>query len=112
MFVRLVYTSILDRSVTNDQIEELISEAAASNQRLGVTGVIGIEDGRVCQVIEGPYAVIMRLFASIRSDERHSDVTKIAQVDDENRRFPDWTMVRRPMIEIIIDAYSERAVRS
>lgn len=104
--LRLAYMSTLQPSMTDELIDQMISKAAASNAERGITGVIALEGHRVCQIIEGEDAAVIRLFEALLKDDRHSRVTELDRKTVGDRRFPDWTMVRRNMADMVVYSYS------
>lgn len=106
MPVRIVYVSTLEPHVTEAGIAELVDKAAAFNKAHGITGILAFEDRRVCQVLEGPEAQVEALFRSIQKDPRHAGVTEIVHVPIDAVTFEEWGMVRRPMIDMVMTAFS------
>ena len=106
MPLRIVYVSTLEPHVTEADIDALVGTAAAFNKAHGITGLLAFEDRRVCQILEGPDAAVEALFRSIRNDGRHRGVTEIVQVPIDAVSFDDWGMVRRPMIDMVMAAYT------
>ena len=106
MPVRIVYVSTLRPEVTAQDIDALVDKAAAFNKAHGITGLLALEERRVCQIVEGPDAAVETLFRSIRADDRHRGVTEIVHVPIDAVAFEDWGMVRRPMIDMVMAAYT------
>ena len=93
MLKRIAYVSRYAHPMEAGELERLGELAAAKNQELGITGVLMASGGLFYQVIEGPEEMIDELFATIETDERHTDVV-VLNVEDgaETRMFPDWSM--------------------
>ena len=106
MLLRLAYVSRLNSDMTEERIAEMIEAAASANVSHGVTGVIALEGLRVCQVIEGDGADIDRLFDNIRADPRHAEVIELDRAEVSTRRYPEWSMVRLPMVDMVLHAYA------
>ena len=106
MPLRIVYFSTLEPHVTEADIGDLVEKAAAFNKAHGITGLLAIEDRRVCQILEGPEPAVEALFRSISKDARHTGVAEIVHVPIKAVIFEDWGMVRRPMIDMVMAAYS------
>ncbi len=107
MLIRLVYVSILQPDVTEEGISAIVSHASGANKLTRITGVIAFENGRVCQVLEGHDGAVDKLFEAILADPRHHSITLLARPEVPERRFPDWSMVRKSMTDIIIYAYAK-----
>ncbi|MBL8578292.1 MAG: BLUF domain-containing protein [Mesorhizobium sp.] len=106
MLLRLAYVSQLNPDMTDERIARMIEEAASANASHGVTGIIALEGLRVCQVIEGDSADIDRLFSNIRADMRHAAIIELDRMEVSARRYPDWSMVRLPMVDMVLHAYA------
>lgn len=106
MLLRLAYISQFNPGMTEERIAQMIEDAASANAKHGITGVIAFEGLRVCQVIEGEPDDIRRLFANIRADGRHTGVMELNRAEASTRRYPSWSMVRRPMVDMVMHAYA------
>lgn len=102
--IRLTYVSTLRSDVTAAEMDELVAKAAAFNREHGITGVLAVDNFRVCQILEGPSEPVERLFASIEKDPRHHSVTQIEHRPIETGSFESWGMVRRDMIDMVLFA--------
>lgn len=103
---RIVYVSTLRPQVTDESLGELVGKAAAFNKAHGITGLLAVEDRRVCQVLEGPGADVEALFRSIQRDPRHFGVTELVNAEIDAITFESWGMVRRPMIDMVMMAFA------
>lgn len=90
----LVYVSRSELSIDGDKasIEEIVAVANARNAQLRVTGALVYTEIHFAQVLEGPRTAIAELMTSIRRDQRHCDVTVVAEHRITARRFSDWAM--------------------
>lgn len=104
MTLRIIYVSTLKPEVNDTQIAELVATAAAFNKAHEITGVLALEGQRVCQILEGPDDAVNALYASIRSDPRHSGLAELVHAPIDAPTFEAWGMVRRPMIDIVMKA--------
>ncbi len=107
MPLRIVYVSTLRPQVTPADLQEMVEKAAAFNKAHGITGLLAFEDRRVCQILEGPEPEVEALYASIAKDPRHSGVTEIVRAPISSISFEAWGMVRRPMIDMVMAAFSD-----
>ncbi len=106
MPLRIVYVSTLEPHVTDAEIDGLVEKAAAFNKAHGITGLLAFEGRRVCQILEGPEDAVGTLFRSIDRDSRHRGITEILNVPIDTVTFENWGMVRRPMIDMVMAAYT------
>ncbi len=106
MLIRLAYTSTFRPHVTDADVDEITSKAAAFNKQHSITGILAVEGERVCQILEGPREAVEKLFESIQRDERHYGVVELDVSTIDKPGFEDWGMVRRPMVDIVTLAFS------
>lgn len=105
--IRLVYASTLVPLTTGSDIDEIVAHSAVRNADRGITGMLAMEGDRICQILEGPDEAVLDLFARIAHDNRHQGVAEIERRSIERRAFADWTMVRRPMIDVVMMAFAD-----
>ena len=101
MLMRLTYSSQLTPDVTAGKLDSLIARAAARNRSLGITGILAVENNRICQILEGPVDEVALLYERIKVDLRHVGVVELDRREIGSRRFQDWGMARGRMIEIV-----------
>ena len=106
MLVRLVYVSTLSPGLTSDDVDALVAHSRAANVRRDITGLMAVDDGRVCHILEGPAVEVVELFAKIRTDKRHRDVVDLATTFIDRRHFGQWGMARRRMIDVVTLAFT------
>jgi acylphosphatase len=104
--LRIVYVSNLRPTMSVADLDALVKQAAAFNQANDITGVLALEDGRVCQILEGPDEAVAALFASIRKDERHTGVTELTNHAIDRYSFEGWGMARRSMVDMVTFAFA------
>jgi hypothetical protein len=90
----IIYASVATRHFGSFELSELLQKSRASNERLGLTGMLlhCDSDGSFFQVLEGEGAAIDRLYTKILSDERHSHMTLIIREPIARRSFAEWSM--------------------
>ena len=84
---------------TRHDLLELLRAARAKNQALGITGVLLHRQGRFVQLLEGGREEVHALYATIRADDRHRDVTLVWDAEGDARWFADWWMAFRDLEE-------------
>lgn len=92
MIRRIIYVSSARKLLDGDDLRQLVFEAAAKNEKLGITGAIAYKDGSFMQVIEGDENRIEQIFSSIANDTRHHGIILIIDDNDEERHFPNQHM--------------------
>lgn len=78
--------------MARDELVGLLRRARAHNEAARLTGILLYRDQTFVQLLEGHRARVETLYASIRRDPRHADVTTVVTRDQLNRQFPDWSM--------------------
>lgn len=93
--LRLKYLSRQVRVMTRTEIDEIVAAARERNAERDITGALVATGNIFFQIIEGPSDAVVKLFAKIRADARHTDVVLLAdQPDCKGRLFPTWRMER------------------
>lgn len=90
----LVYVSRSSLALNgdNDAVDEIVSIANSHNRTLRMSGALIYTELHFAQLLEGPACAIDELMRSIRRDERHCDVTVVAEQKISTRKFKDWAM--------------------
>jgi hypothetical protein len=78
------------------QLDDILQTARARNGALGITGMLVSRWDLFAQVLEGPAAAVDAVFASIRRDHRHVQVTPRHDAPASGRILADWTMRHAP----------------
>jgi hypothetical protein len=73
-------------------LEEILVDARAGNERRQVTGVLVYVEGVFMQILEGEEDVLRSLMHSIASDTRHTDVKVFYEAAVAHRTFTSWRM--------------------
>jgi len=93
---RLIYRS--RNKIPADQrkaeLGRLFTAARSSNKRQHITGALLIQGDWFAQVLEGNEVAVGALFADIRKDPRHEDVSVIESGPAGSRVFARWAMAR------------------
>ena len=67
----LVYTSIANKKMSDDDLEDLLKKIRKKNETRHVTGMLLYLDPFFMQVLEGEEAMVNDLFNLIKQDSRH-----------------------------------------
>ncbi len=90
--ISLYYISTADASLDFSEIQSILTLSASNNQKRGITGALIYDGTFFMQCLEGERRQIEALYAHIKSDCRHHDVTVVVCDSLAARRFEEWTM--------------------
>ncbi|GAA3929180.1 BLUF domain-containing protein [Hymenobacter algoricola] len=88
----IVYQSCAVGHPSLAELRQLLRQARANNDQLGITGLLLYGNDSFLQVLEGEAAVVQNLYARIRADYRHAQVVTLADGGIADRIFPNWSM--------------------
>ena len=91
---RLIYRS-RSRISPEDRataLADIFGVARSNNKKTGVTGALLVTDHWLVQALEGDEPVVQKLYAHIRNDARHDEVTVIESTAVDARVFSKWAM--------------------
>ncbi len=92
--IRLLYFSTARPSVTEADVDQLVTEAAAKNARLGITGALAFNGRNFCQLLEGDEDKVRALVETIVKDDRHSGFKVIDERNVDAAYYADWSLKR------------------
>lgn len=95
----VTYQSHACEAPTKGELEALVARARQRNHAHGVTGMLLYEGGRYLQTLEGPPEGLDSIWASIKRDHRHDDITVLSQHLVTSRLFSDWDLLLYRRIE-------------
>jgi hypothetical protein len=90
--IQCVYASTAKVEFNKELLNGLLENCRRNNAGKNVTGMLLYHNRAFFQVLEGAAEDVLPLFDKISLDPRHSRVSKILQLEIENRSFGDWTM--------------------
>jgi hypothetical protein len=102
--IQLAYVSSACTPFSQGELVDLLKQARAKNERLGVTGLLLYKDGNFLQVLEGESDIVHQLIRQIEADPRHRDTTVLLDEPVTARSFPDWSMGFRNLSDPQIQA--------
>ena len=88
----LTYISEAKVMFSEDELDNLIEEAALANMRNDISGCLLFKEGLFFQYIEGPKPRIKALEQRLDDDPRHVITHRFYREDNQPRRFPSWHM--------------------
>jgi uncharacterized alpha/beta hydrolase family protein len=89
---QLVYFSIADKEISNDDIADILATARHFNMEHNITGVLTLVSGIFIQVLEGEASTLEELIEKVKKDKRNHSLTVLVCNQIEKRAFPDWSM--------------------
>jgi hypothetical protein len=78
--------------MTEAELLSLLSQARASNESRGLTGMLLYTRGNFIQGLEGTPEAIEAVITRIRRDNRHVDMRPLLDRLTDGREFGDWCM--------------------
>jgi Sensors of blue-light using FAD len=92
--IRLAYTSrsLAVPAQREAQARAVAAQASEHNAQHGITGLLALVSGRYLQILEGPGPAVEALFARIRVDPRHTDVSLLLAAPIDVPMFSEWSM--------------------
>jgi predicted sulfurtransferase len=90
--VELVYYSISNTEQTSESMSNILAPSREFNSKNNITGCLLFHNKIFLQLLEGEKEAVQSLYKKIKNDNRHSNVTLIAEEDAKERMFPGWSM--------------------
>lgn len=90
--IQMTYISTPSRSITTDDLMEILNTSRLNNVCLGVSGMLLFTGNFFIQILEGEEKVVEDLIAMIKKDPRHKDIRIIEKKQIFTREYADWTM--------------------
>lgn len=88
----IAYASAASTQLGKDDLRALRDEWSGLCSTAGVTGHVLHRDGSFIGYLEGETEALARVFAAIRLDRRHHDVTIVLHGPCQFREFHTWSM--------------------
>lgn len=89
----VIYVSVADPMIGEQDIVALLVQARRNNQRDGLTGALIFNGHNFLQLLEGPADKVDACLAAIRSDSRHNGMVEIRRREIDERSFGEWSML-------------------
>ena len=74
------------------EVQRLLEQSRARNERLGITGALLFNEGRFVQILEGDEAAVLEVMDIIMRDPRHTDIDVLPARYVRERTFAQWSM--------------------
>ena len=88
----LCYRSFCSEGITGSDLDEIVRTSRVRNVKHNITGCLVHQNGVFFQMIEGRKDILLDLYAEIKADPRHYDVTTIWKGSKAKRDFKKWKM--------------------
>lgn len=114
--IRLVYLSAAMPTLSQGDLEQILSVSRDNNKASGVTGLLLYGRGSFIQVLEGEAADVDACYERITRDPRHSALLPVLREPIKNRSFANWSMGYRALkgdergLESLIDMRDSSAL--
>lgn len=100
MLYTILYVSRAADKMYDEQLDKLLNQSREWNGNHEITGFLAYVEGNLqdktyhnfMQILEGPKHELKDLFANIKSDHRHNQITVIKSGNIIKRKFRDWNM--------------------
>ena len=90
--IQLVYYSISEKEVKSNIISDILIPSRKFNSDNSITGCLTFHNKIFLQLLEGEEKTVQKLYKKIEKDNRHTNVTIIAENLISERVFPNWNM--------------------
>jgi len=90
--IQISYISKATKSMTQEDLEEILGSSRENNARLGITGMLLYGNKTFVQILEGEEHLVNALVNKIKQDRRHSDFHVLRKKNIERREYADWSM--------------------
>ena len=94
------YVSSADKSITSQDITDILDVSVKNNDTFDITGILCYHDGNFLQFIEGESDNVHNLIEKIKEDKRNSGMIVVHDELIAGRMFPDWRMALRRLSDI------------
>jgi len=92
MLVRLLYVSKEIAEQPSNFANSNLGKFRIKNKSFDISGVLCSGEGVFLQVLEGERSAVSKLFATICSDERHTDIELLHYEEIKERVFYAWSI--------------------
>ena len=92
MLYELLYSSVATAALGEGGIGEMLDRARRRNAQSNITGVLFYNGRKFLQLLEGPKREVDQLFADIKEDQRHCQLTVFHTGEIAERAFAEWAM--------------------
>ena len=88
----LVYVSSASHLLKEDELLAILQVSRRNNVKKGLTGMLLYSEGTFIQLLEGEEDDLKSTYRAIEADDRHKNIIKMTEGNNEQRFFPEWSM--------------------
>jgi hypothetical protein len=88
----ILYRSRATQPWTMAELTDLVTHSHPYNTYRDITGLLCYSEGQFVQLLEGPEAAVLELYAAIRQDPRHEQIETLSDAAGPTHWFADWRM--------------------
>lgn len=92
MTYQVIYSSQATHPLSVGELQCILHDARAGNERRGITGALVYVEGVFLQVLEGERGDVVELMRNIARDSRHADVKVFHEAEVDAPAFHSWHM--------------------
>jgi hypothetical protein len=92
LIYQVIYSSQATNPMSLSDLEEILVDARAGNEKRNITGALLYVDGVFLQILEGDKDTVLNLIRSIKLDSRHSLLKVFHEAEIDARTFAGWRM--------------------
>ncbi len=81
----------LEKDIDHD-LKAIRKESKKNNPQYDITGVLFYQNGNFLQALEGEKEALKKIMSHIERDDKHTDITRIVDMEINQRSFTDWNM--------------------
>lgn len=107
MIYQLIYLSRAVESVSEKEVNDILSVARKYNPNAGVTGILMFRSGLFFQLLEGEKEAVEALYTKIEKDPRHAHMIRLFGGYNQKRIFEDWSMGYHKIEELDVKLVNE-----
>jgi hypothetical protein len=89
---QIIYQSTAARALEGEELGRLVSQSRIFNYSESITGILFYDGIHFLQLLEGSRRSVEQLYARIRENPRHSEVTTLYNAAVPKRLFADWSL--------------------
>ncbi len=90
--IQVSYISSATRTMSTQELQDLLQDCRENNARLGITGMLLYGNQTFVQILEGEEQTVNTLLETIKRDPRHTNVRLLQRKPIERREYSDWSM--------------------
>lgn len=94
--LQIIYSSQARARLSDQTVDAILVTARRNNKTEGVSGMLLSGGGIFVQVLEGPETTVVKRYARILDDPRHSDCSIISIGPCQDPLFSEWAMAHVP----------------